>query len=439
MDVGDPTGKASNVVVTIKVANLTTIPSGWRWSIRFGVVKNGTLVTAPPSGIPGDTSPSDYFVSMVSDGGASGGSPGGNSFTWGVTSTPNNAARLFTTKGAIDPSSNATPDGNITLVVPKSIIQNPGPGDTINITLASVRLGSPSGGTNETIPDSTGAGSYTLRATNLCLPNTAPIAVLTADVDEGLSPLTVHFDGGGSTDPDSIDTIASCTFNFGDGGDDVTQASPTISHVFNATGEYIVRLVVTDSRGKLSSNTAQLIVEVEQALGAGAVVSRKAHGTVGNFDIDLPFTGTAGLECRQPGSQSTYQLVYTFNKAVSVPGTATKAQGSAIVGTPTLGPNADQVTVPLRSVTDAQHLIINLSGVQDNLGEAANNQMARMDLLIGDVDASRRVDSTDVFQERQLSLQIANPSNFRADIDGSGRLDSTDVFITRQRSLNSLP
>src|SRR5262249_60654349 len=99
----------------------------------------------------------------------------------------------------------------------------------------------------------------------LCLPNPAPVAVLTADTDHGVKPLTINFDGSGSRDADSIDTIASYTFNFGDGGDDVTQSSPTISHTFLEDGEYTVRLVVTDSRGKVSSNTAQFHIEVEDA------------------------------------------------------------------------------------------------------------------------------------------------------------------------------
>jgi hypothetical protein len=58
---------------------------------------------------------------------------------------------------------------------------------------------------------------------------------------------------------------------------------------------------------------------------------------------------------------------------------------------------------------------------------------------VGDIDGSRRVDSTDVFKVRQQSLQNANSSNFRTDVDGSGRVDSTDVFITRQHSLTALP
>jgi hypothetical protein len=78
-------------------------------------------------------------------------------------------------------------------------------------------------------------------------------------------PLTVNFNAGGSYDVDSIDSIASYTFNFGDGGDDVTQKSPTISHTFMEEGEYITRIVVTDSRGKVSSNTALFHIEVEEA------------------------------------------------------------------------------------------------------------------------------------------------------------------------------
>jgi hypothetical protein len=62
-----------------------------------------------------------------------------------------------------------------------------------------------------------------------------------------------------------------------------------------------------------------------------------------------------------------------------------------------------------------------------------------MGVLLGDVNGSSRVDSTDVFQVRQQTLQNANSSNFRMDVDVSGRIDSTDVFIVRQQTLTALP
>jgi PKD repeat protein len=438
-------GAASNIVVTIKVATFKdaagnfTIPPGWRWSIRFGVIKNGTLLTAPPSGIPGDTSVTDYFVGMVSDGQGAPTGSGNPSFTWGVSSTPNNAARIFTTKGNIDPSSNATVDGTITLVVPKSIIQNPGPGDTIAITLASVRLGSPSGGTNDTIPDITGPGTYVLRPDNLCLPNNPPVAVLNANVDHGDAPLTVNFDASASHDPDAIDHIASYTFNFNDGGDDITQSTPTISHNFTASGEYIVRLVVTDSRGKQSSNTATFIVEVEPVLALTSIGSREIHGSAGPFDVDLPLSGTAGIECRSPGPGNTFNLIYTFNKAVNAAGAATLTQGSGAVGQAAIGPNPNQVTVPLSGVTNAQHFGARLDGAQDDVGAILNNLSARMDVLLGDVNASRGVDGNDVSGVQSHTRQPVTSVNFRYDVNASGGIDGNDVSITQGHTRTSLP
>ena len=139
------------------------------------------------------------------------------------------------------PESNVRDDGTITLVLPKSVFPGIQPGQAINVTLASVRATAPSGipgtgGTNETIPDTTGGTSYVLRPANLCLPNTAPLASLAANIQTGLQPLAVNFDGSASHDNDGIDTIASYTFNFGDGGDDVVQSTPTINHTFNDAG-----------------------------------------------------------------------------------------------------------------------------------------------------------------------------------------------------------
>jgi len=108
--------------------------------------------------------------------------------------------------------------------------------------------------------------------------------MITADEDEGVKPLALTFNGSASHDPDTIDSIASYTFNFGDGSDDVTQTSPTIAHTFSDAGEYIIRLVVTDSRGKVSANTAMFKIDVEEppvcptnvalfSAGAGALAS----------------------------------------------------------------------------------------------------------------------------------------------------------------------
>ena len=253
VSMSEPESLAGNLVFTIKVADLSTVPPGFRWAVRFGAPQ------APPAH-PVIGPQEDWFVSLVTSDGTA------PTFTYGSTGVFQGASRVFVTLGNLHQASAVSDDGSITLVLPKSAIGNPTPGQAITSIFGSVRATVPSaipgtGGTNETIPDSTGTGSYALRPANLCLPNTAPLALLTANVNKGVEPLTVQFDGSASSDADSIDTIASYTFNFGDGSDDVTQTSPTISHTFDA-GEYIVRLVVTDSRGKVSSNTAHYKVDV---------------------------------------------------------------------------------------------------------------------------------------------------------------------------------
>jgi hypothetical protein len=169
------------------------------------------------------------------------------------------------------------------------------------------------------------------------------------------------------------------------------------------------------------------------------VVSRKTHGTAGTFDVDLPLTGTIGVECRAPGPNNTYSLVYTFNKDVTVPGTATKTQGTAVVGVPVVGPDPNQVTIPLQGVTNAQHLAVSLSGVQTSVGDVANNQIAHMDVLIGDVNASGTVTSGDSNLAKAQALQTVKPFNFRTYVNASGSVTTGDVNIIKQNSLTSLP
>jgi hypothetical protein len=99
--------------------------------------------------------------------------------------------------------------------------------------------------------------------------------------------------------------------------------------------------------------------------------------------------------------------------------------------------SGNQIFVNLTGVTNAQKITVTLSAVNDGIN--TGDVSIPMGVLLGDVDASGRVDSTDVFQVRQQTLQNANSSNFRMDVDESGRIDSTDVFVTRQQTLTSLP
>jgi len=139
-----------------------------------------------------------------------------------------------------------------------------GPGTVLATVSATTQLLVGAAGTGLLEPvDSTGSASYTVRGNLACAPNNPPLAVLTASPTSGKAPLAVAFDGSKSTDPDTgIDTVASYTFNFGDGSAPVTQAAPRISHTYAKAGTYAATLQVTDSRGAGSTNSAKLSITV---------------------------------------------------------------------------------------------------------------------------------------------------------------------------------
>jgi PKD repeat protein len=114
-----------------------------------------------------------------------------------------------------------------------------------------------------TASDITGSGDYVVIDNATCKVNRPPTAELFATPLSGYAPLNVSFDASHSADADG-DTIASYTFNFGDGSPEVTQASPAASHTFAAPGNYNTVLTVTDATGTRSTNVANAVIEVRE-------------------------------------------------------------------------------------------------------------------------------------------------------------------------------
>ncbi len=176
------------------------------------------------------------------------------------------------------------------------------------------------------------------------------------------------------------------------------------------------------------------------------VVSRKVHGTAGTFDIPLPFNGPAGIECRAPGSNGSYQLVFTFDRpvatagTVAIQGTAQVAPAASGQSNPQIaGANPNQIVVDLQNVANAQHLQVTLSDVRDTSGNTLNPVTARMDVLLGDVNASGNVDSADVGLTQRQNNQPVTFSNFRSDENASGNIDAADVGIVQRQNQAHLP
>jgi hypothetical protein len=252
----DPALTANKLFFTLKVNNLNPTPQPEaRWTIFF--TRNN-----PTGG--GST---EWFVSMVTDDTSN---PGMPVYRYGHTTIGTGNLRTLNTDGLAD-GGTTTPDGKIVIQISKPT----------KTSTAATALSFPPLVTGETLAninaitqqtlgvllattDSSGSGGYTLVGNAACQPNAAPVAALSATPTSGNRPLIVNFDASGSTDADDGDTIASYTFNFGDGSPPETQSSPTISHTYMSAGDFAARLSVTDSRGFISSNVAQTIISVAE-------------------------------------------------------------------------------------------------------------------------------------------------------------------------------
>jgi PKD repeat protein len=100
------------------------------------------------------------------------------------------------------------------------------------------------------------AQSVTLLVLPFGTPNQPPVANASATPTSGAAPLTVNFSSAGSSDPDG--SIASYSWNFGDGTAASSSASP--SHVYQNAGNYTAVLTVTDNGG--ATGTAQVAITV---------------------------------------------------------------------------------------------------------------------------------------------------------------------------------
>lgn len=187
------------------------------------------------------------------------------------------------TDGEADPESAANADGTINFVLTKSKIAALTRGTTLAAVMGDARALIGAGGTGlVSSVDTTGSGDYTLVGNSFCLPNAVPQAVLAADRSEGTDRVTINFTGAGSFDPDAGDSIVEYTFNFGDGSQPVTQATPTISHDYTSPGNYGATLTVKDSRGLVSLRSQPVVIAVKasnaSAPGPGVIAPLPAVG-----------------------------------------------------------------------------------------------------------------------------------------------------------------
>ncbi|MDC4206522.1 MAG: beta-propeller fold lactonase family protein [Candidatus Manganitrophus sp.] len=132
--------------------------------------------------------------------------------------------------------------------------------------------------------------------------NQPPLAKMSANPDSGTVPLTVHFDGASSSDPDG--SITSFAWDFGDGSNGT---GPVIDHTYSTAGTFTATLTVTDNQGARGSVQRSLSVtsgganlfsdEFNRTTGLGSNWRSVAGGTAtdGSFAVSTGGTNAAAV------------------------------------------------------------------------------------------------------------------------------------------------
>ncbi len=285
-------------------------------------------------------------------------------------------------------------------------------------------------------------------------PDQAPTASLTRPTaGEILRGTTAEFFGDGFDDVSTVkaeffvDGILVYTdvnngnhFHFGGGHGlfDTTQFT---------TGSHLFRMRVTDTKGQTGET------QVRATIGSNGMnppipqsaVSRKTHGAAGAFDLNLPLSGSPGIECRSGGGNGDHTVLVTFATPVSVNG---NFQADVIAGNGAIGSggapnngmvsvNGATVTIPLTNVADMQNLTLMLFAV--NSGAGSGDVAIPLSLLAGDTNGSGQVTGSDISQTKSLSGSAITADTFRGDVMPTGAINSSDIGFVKSRSGNTLP
>jgi hypothetical protein len=289
----------------------------------------------------------------------------------------------------------------------------------------SILLGD--GGGNFSAPTNFGAG-------------TSPFSVAVGDFNgDGRQDLAVANYGSNNVSILSGDGTGnfSAATNFGAG---INPLSVAVGD-FNGDGKQDLAAV------NLNSSNVSTLLRVCNLTPTNAA-SRKTHGSAGTFDINMPLTGSSGVECRSGGATHDYSLVATFSGNVNVTGmpqsqviTGSGCVGSGGVCDPngTVSFSGNIVTVPLTNIADAQVINVQINGVNGASDEPAVNVTIPMGFLIGDVTGNRTVNASDVSQTKSQAGMAVSSSNFREDVNANGTISSTDVAIVKSEVGTALP
>jgi hypothetical protein len=211
----------------------------------------------------------------------------------------------------------------------------------------------------------------------------------------------------------------------------VTLSGTTFITATVPVGAVTGNVTVTTGATTLTSNT---IFRVAAPLQLTTAVSRKTHGSAGDFDINL-LNANFGPECRSSGGNHT--LVITFTNTMASGNASVTTGIGSVLGSPSFVDNT--MTVNLTGVADVQKLTVTLSNVTDSFSQVLPDTAVSVNMLIGDTTGNKTVNAGDVAQTKGQSGTTVTSANFRTDINAGGTVTASDVAQVKANSGHSVP
>ena len=168
----------------------------------------------------------------------------------------------------------------------------------------------------------------------------------------------------------------------------------------------------------------------QSTLNLVTAASRLTHGSAGTFDINMPLSGTSGVECR---SANTYNAVFTFDGAVTS-GEVTVQNGTATVGAISFSGNS--MIAQVTGVTAAEIVTLRPQNIN---GDGQSHGDIQFGFLVGDTNGDRTVLKPDMQLVKDQKGQPVTSANFREDVAPDGTIKNIDGNLVKANREHSIP
>ncbi len=187
--------------------------------------------------------------------------------------------------------------------------------------------------------------------------------------------------------------------------------------------------------GSIAPGVAHSVnLETAPAPTLQSAVSRKHHGTVGDFDLLLSLVATD--PSTEPRQGPTATLIFTFDKPIT--GAAVSiTEGVATAIPPTYSGN--DVVVGLTGVANVSYVTVALTNVASDDGGIGGSGSVRIGFLLGDVNGNRNVTLADMVQLNAVLTQDVTAETFLRDVNLSGTLTLADKLMMNGHLTQFLP